>query len=675
MSLIALKAFRGMVPRFSDRLLESNQARRAWNCRITSGRLDPVSGLGKVSKTALGATIKTLYRYRHYINGTPSDNWLVFADDVDVVMSPLANDSNGRFYYTSDAFEPRVSDYATAIAGAVYPAAWYALGIPNPTAKPTVSVAGGSGSTEDRAYAYTFVTPWGEESGPSPASNVLIGGFTNGTWNVANIQTAPPNTGTVSAAAANTPSTGYVRVTLDTVFGLVAHEHITLASVGGMTDLNGSHRIVSVDTATNRVVVALATSQTYTSGGTWARVAPLNTAGMVKRIYRSAGTSGQFLYVAEIPAATTTYADTVAGTNLGELIVTTATLPPPKNLTSIRALPNGSLVGLAGNELCFSDPYMPYSWPQANRYSFSGVGVDLCVAGSSVIVLTDGFPILFTGTDPGAMSPSTMETYAPCVSKRGVADVGGGCIYPSHDGLWLANPSQVIKLTQKLFRAPEWSLVNPSTFHAAFWDGQYMASHDVGEGDSRILVLDVSEPDSIIEIDESVDSLLRNEFDGRLYVTQGATIYEFDADDSIPYSSDWMSRVYQMPAPTTFNCAQVFADFGQITPVDTTRQDANAALQALPMMGAGQIAGLSILGAPVAGSLLLPVAEAQAKKVQITLFVGETPVFTKEVGSQKPFRLPTGYKAELFAVQISASVPTYTVALASSMDELKQVAP
>ncbi|MDV7391413.1 hypothetical protein RZS08_08680, partial [Arthrospira platensis SPKY1] len=196
---------------------------------------------------------------------------------------------------------------------------------------------------------------------------------------------------------------------------------------------------------------------------------------MTKRIYRSAGTAGQFLFVDEIPVAQTTYADTKATTALGESLATLNTLPPPKNLTNLISLPNGCLVGLAGNELCFSDPYMPYSWPMGNRYSFSGRGVAIVAAGNSVIVLTDSFPILFAGSDPEAMSPAVMETYAPCVSKRGMVDVGGGCLYPSFDGLWIAAPGRVENLTKRLYREEEWSRLGPSSFDAAFHDGQYYA--------------------------------------------------------------------------------------------------------------------------------------------------------------------------------------------------------
>lgn len=673
MTAIAIKGFRGMVPRYSDRLLQPNQATRAWNCRITSGRLDPILGPALVTTLGMSGVARTIYRYRHFVNGVPTDNWLAWASDVDVRKSPLANDERGVFYFTSEDFEPRVSSYALAISGAAYPNAWYALGVPSPTAAPTVAPSGGAAPAENRAYAYTFVTAWGEESGPSPASAVVSGNI-SGSWALSGMQTDPPNSGTVSAAVANTPVSGQVRITLDSVFGLAPHEGITFAGVVGMTDLNGTHRIVSVDAALKRVVVALDTAQVYTADGTWARESPLNTTGMVKRIYRTAGTNPSFLFVAEIPVADTTYTDTVAPTALGEVMESLSTLPPPKNLTCFRVLPNGCGVGLAGNELCFSDPYKLYSWPISNRYSFSGIGVSIVPAGNSVIVLTDSYPILFTGSDPEAMSPSTMETYAPCVSKRGVADVGGGALYPSFEGLWLATPGMVKKLNQTIYREREWAALNPQTFEASFFDGQYIAHRDVG-GDSRLWMIDIAEPDSAIEVDDSVNALYRNEFDGNLYITKGAKIYQWDADDSFRYESDWLSREYQLPRPTTFTCAQVFAEFDDIVPADTSQQDENTALLATPMMGGGQIAGAEILATEIGGSLLAPVEASSQRKVQFTLYVDGTPVFTKLVTNSRPFRLPAGYRSELFSVQLAASVPTYSVAMASSMEELRELAP
>lgn len=669
MVAINIKAFRGQVPRLSDRLLQPNMATRAMNCKLTSGRLDPLRGLG-LEATAQLSTIRTLFRYRHFINGSPVDRWLTFTNDVDVVKSPLANDPQGRIFYTADTHEPRTSVYDSIISGPISPAQWFALGVPSPTQAASVSVSGGTTPEESRAYAYTFVTPLGEESGPSPAS-ALTTGNANGTWNLSNLQTAPPNSGTITAAAANTPTTGLVRVTFNTTFGLAPFDTITIADVVGMTNLNGTHRIQAVNG--NQVDLVLPTSQTYTGGGTWTRNAPLNTMGMTKRIYRSAGFEGQFLFVAEIPVANTTYADTIAGTALGEALPTLNTLPPPKNLTCLISLPNGCLAGIAGNELCFSDPYMPYSWPRGNRYSFSGRGVALAPAGGSVIVLTDAFPILFTGTDPEAMSPSVMETYAPCVSKRGTVYVGGGCIYPSFDGLWLAAPGRVESLTKRLYREQEWALLNPQSLDAAFYDGQYVGAYRTPADVRRVLVLDVGESDSIVEVEDWFDAMHRNEYDGRLYVTKGNEIFQWDANPGRAYESDWISMTYQLPRPTNFAVAQVHADFSVVVPVNDAITQANEALIAAgPDAVAGHLNGMELLTTEINGSFIVPNMPDIARKVQFTLHADGEPVFTKAVTSSAPFRLPAGYRSEVFNIGLHSSVPTYTVTVAGSTVELAQ---
>ena len=543
MAAITFKAFRGEVPRTSSRLLSANFASRAENIKLTSGRLDPLKGL-QVAHTSLADEIRTIWRYRYTREDrTFDDNWLVFPGDVDVVGSMIANDADGRVYYTSDQHEPRMTTYAEAISGSgPYPDGWFALGIPLPTVAPTVGVTGGAAPVGDRSYAYTFVTALGEESGPSPASTIVNGNL-SGTWNLSNMQEAPPNSGNIVAVTNSSPAAGFVTVELDSAFGLAAFDTITLASVGGMTDLNGSHRIVSVNG--DDVVLSLVTAQAYTTGGTWERNAPVNTTGMTKRIYRTQGTNANFIFLAEIPASQTTYADTTV-TLLGEVIQTADHLPPPKNATSMITLPNGCTVVLAGNEVCFSVPYQPHSYPVSNRYSFVGRGVALSPAGNSVIVLTDGYPILLTGTDPEAMSPSVMQTYAPCVSKRGVVYIGGGCLYPSHDGLYMATPSEVYNITSRLFRESEWRSVGPETFEAAFHDFQYYAvGTPPGANRGRIMVLDIKEMDSVNYVDEEATDLLRNDYDGRLYLLKGREIFRWDSNDNSRYLGDWISAQLQ----------------------------------------------------------------------------------------------------------------------------------
>lgn len=95
------------------------------------------------------------------------------------------------------------------------------LGVTPPVAAPTVTPSGGVGSTVTRVYVYTFVTPWGVESAPSPASAETTG-KDDDTWALSALDTAPPHSVTVSNGVKDTPSAGYVTITLNSVFGLRA---------------------------------------------------------------------------------------------------------------------------------------------------------------------------------------------------------------------------------------------------------------------------------------------------------------------------------------------------------------------------------------------------------------------------------------------------------------------
>jgi hypothetical protein len=667
MTAINIKAFRGAVPRIGLRLLRPNQAEIADNCKLTAGNLEPLRGPQIVHISQL-EEIKTAYYWRAIINSRPQDNWLVWGSDVDIVKSLIANDPLQRFYFSSDAFEPRMSTYPLAINTLPYPTAWYALGVFAPSTAPTVAVSGGSGTLESRAYVYTYVTQFGEESPPSPPSTVTDG-YPNGTWSLSGLQTAPPNAGNVTDA--ESIGNEQVRVTLDTTFGLSQFDTVTFSSIGGMTDLNGTFRIQALGPTANTLVVNLNTEQVYTSGGSWNKAAPHNTSAMVKRIYRTVGTSGDFLFVAEIPVTNTTYTDAVVAADLGEILPTADSLTPPKNLIALTSLPNGCLVGISGNEICFSDPYLPYSWPLRNRYTISGVGVDLVAAGNSVVVLTDTFPILFTGSDPEAMSPAVMQTYAPCATKRGVVDVGGGAMYPSYDGLWLAAPGRVEKLTQKLFREEEWREINPESFVSGFADGIYYAKYNDGNA-PYIWVFDTAESDGVIRVEQNASHLLRSDIDGELYIALEDKVYRWDTNDNQRYVSDWVSAEIQLPAPVSFSVAQVHGAFAAIQPPDTSIEDANSLIIGNLDSVGGALNANSVLSLEINGSNLRQAAPVVEAKAQFTLYRDGDPIYTVGVDSSDPFRLPATCACEVYQIGLNTTIPIYNVTIADSVAELAQ---
>jgi hypothetical protein len=668
MPSVVINKFRGKSPRTGARLLGDVQALEALNCRITAGQLDPINGISLVYTAAIAA-IKTLYRYRFGLN----DNWLVFDTVVDVVRSPTSGDTLGRIYWTGKG-EPRMSTYAAAISGAgVYPGAWFVLGVAAPLKAPVVNPVGGTAPTEIRAYNYTFVTALGEQSPPSPS--VVVTGNQNATsFDLSGLSVAPLNAGSVIGALKDTPAAGQVTVSLgESISGTQAGDSLTFANVGGMTDLNGSFKVVSVDAVLNKVVVTLTTAQVWTAGGTWSRDAPHNIVGMRRRYYRTVGIGAVFKFCGESDAIGTTFSDTLPSGSVGESLPTLGSSNPPKDLHSLIVLPNGALAGISGNQLCMSEPYKPYSWPIANRYAFAGVGVALTSSGNSVMILTDGFPYVAVATTPDAASLAKIETHAPCVSKRGVVDTGAGAIYPSREGLWKITPSGAFKVSQSLYRFDEWSAITPQNFDATYWDGQYIARRPFGTT-SRVLFVDLPEADGVTEIDYTVDFLYANPYDGLLYAVVGNSAYLWNGDNNNRLSMLWKSHDMQSSRPLNFGVAQIHAKFSDIVPVDLSAITSNTALMASAEMTGGSFLDEELLENALLESKIVEVAQVTPKTCQFTLIADGKIMFSQLITNSDPFTLPAGYLSEVTTMQINSNISVFSMGIATSMEELKTAA-
>ena len=137
MTAFRIAGFSGLVPRLAKQLLAPNQAQVATNCNLTSGDLRPRNGLRLVFSPVIDSDIASMFR----IEKDGNEKWLAWTRDVDVARSPIAGNTDKRFYYTGDG-EPRVSDYDTAAAG--------------PGLLSCCLPCAGSHSTSYLAYCFTF---------------------------------------------------------------------------------------------------------------------------------------------------------------------------------------------------------------------------------------------------------------------------------------------------------------------------------------------------------------------------------------------------------------------------------------------------------------------------------------------------------------------------------------
>lgn len=171
MPKLSIIGFDGVIPRTSPTMLNEHQAQVAFNVKLYSKEIRFWRG-PTLEYDPSNTGINTIYKY---YNGSTT-RWLTFTGDVDIVRSPTADTTDYRLYYT-DGVAPKKTNQTLVNTGAPpYPGSSYEMGVPAPTAAPTLARVGSSViSPEDRAYVYTYVNTFGsitEESAPSPAATI-----------------------------------------------------------------------------------------------------------------------------------------------------------------------------------------------------------------------------------------------------------------------------------------------------------------------------------------------------------------------------------------------------------------------------------------------------------------------------------------------------------------------
>ncbi|MGC3944597.1 MAG: hypothetical protein QM762_08770 [Chryseolinea sp.] len=662
MATVRVTSFKAEAPRIDRKNLADQYGSDVINLDTSRGLLDPLRKLSTVySALDLTGTIKTIYHYQFQ----DSTYWLTWARVVDVARSPVPQDQLGRIYYTGDG-EPRMTTYASGIAGAgPYPFASFVLGVTAPQTAPTVTPPVG-GITEGRAYVYTFRTALNEESGPSPQT--VASGNSTGTWSLSNLDTAPPSGGSVTSFAAGS---GLVNITVPTSFGLFAGEEVTLSGMSQPV-LNGTFTLKSVGPA--MIVIAMEGLTATGTGGAWARVAPHNTTGMVRCVYRTTGTDTTYrrsdAMVITSPTDTT-FSDSELSTNLAITLGNIEPDLPPKDMHSLVAMPNGSMAGLSGNQLCFSELNKPHSWPTSYRYSFPAIGVALAVCGMGVIVFTDQGVRYASAPTPASVSPDSIGSQ-PCVAKRGVVTIDGGAIYPSLDGLYLATASAVTKISSQVFRQQEWDLISPGSLIAAFFDGYYFTSYVDASGAKQVLRIKAEQPDAIERIDIAVDALHISRIDRRLYFGYGSDVLVWASDTAGFMTGSWISKLWLYSRPLNMAVAKIDASFDDPTFSSVADDKAyNDAILAEPWRAGGTLGGAPMGTIAVGASRLRSYdAEALPKVIFTVRNAAGDILYTHAVTTSEPFRLPAGYKLPANTYGISGNIPVRGFAVSTSLMEL-----
>jgi len=348
-----------------------------------------------------------------------------------------------------------------------------------------------------------------------------------------------------------------------------------------------------------------------------------------KRIYRSAtGTARtKFQYVGETNAASSTFVDDVRTAALGELLPSDGWIPPPKGLRGLRMMANGCAVGFLGNALYFSEPNLPHAWP--HEYPIDDQIVAIGTFGQSVVVLTNNYPYLFSGIDPAAMASTKMHLPQACSSKRSIVETGDGVLYASPDGMTMIGQSTSV-VTLNILSRELWQSYNPNTMEAFIHNGRVIV---VYENPRRgILILDISGAGALMTTSDINDALhvppyppiTAGHYSPQrdiLYFAQGGDIVRFDSGLQA-LTATWRSKLFRQGMQHNFGWAQVFC-------------------------------------------------KSYAPNPEAFFYADGVLRYSKTITSGEPFRLPSGFRALDWEIELQTRTEVTEVLMASSSAQLQ----
>jgi hypothetical protein len=417
------------------------------------------------------------------------------------------------------------------------------------------------------------------------------------------------------------------------------------------------------------------------------QAAPAGARAITKqRIYRTqTGSSGTDLYfIAERDASDAAFMDNVADDAFAEVLPSRAYNAPPDDLKGLTAMPNGMMAAFRGKDLFFSQPWLPHAWPEAYVLTCDYEIMALGAIGTSLIIMTKGKPYLAQGTDPATMQMVKMASNLPCVNPYGVVDLGLAIAYPSHEGLVLATADGQAQIaTSQLFNRQEWQAFNPLTICAGQHNGRYVASYNSVTPDGKpavgTLIINAEASGAFLSrSDVRATSFHHSIYEGALYfITISGEVKRFDAPGGAPLNSYWKSKPLMLPAPENFACIRIdtdealkLQDIANINAARAAVKLANETMIQSPM-------GSELNGAPigvyrVAGDPLLPLPP-MAKTVTVNVYAdGVLKAAVTRAG--EIVRLPSGFKARKWEIDVFGSMRVQQIAVASTVTELKAMA-
>lgn len=588
MAIIGFQTFQGEVPKAPPNLLPEPAAQFAALCDFTRGDLRPLKG-GLPQFTA-GFTVRSLYT---------EDGIKFYAWDSEAypLKSPVINESFNRFYWIDKSVSPSrlVVSQVVQDASNYNPPSnsnkWWA-GVPTPTQAPALTLVQRT-ALPDYPGAYFVFRAWWEYNGKRYDQVTLStaqitqwqqyvfneiaktaevenaeGEVTSGTPNDAVMiteVTLNDSAGKAIFTLSGAPTDNYPSRTSALPGGVEMYvrksgTQYTVELVWGPTDTRAYvYTVVNTFNEESAPSSASLISPTYiqqvqietfvpTFGTPPSGYRPYQTT----RIYRTFGSSANYVQINQEYVSGVTWRDATTGNNItGTGLTTLEWEVPPTGLTAIVQMPNGWMAGFSANVLYMSEPYRPSTWPYKMTFPQSIRGI--CVGIQGLVVTTSEGCYVVNGVNPGSVTQMRLPVPQSGISQRSMTNVNGAVAFLSPDGIVLVQGSQAtLDLSNKLFTREVWRTryaSQLSNMSLAYHDGflvaassnvflGFMVRTDEGQGST---FTEYSVQTSCFYYVPALDTL---------YFAVGTNVFSFGT--SSEYSLTWQSKDFIFPKPESF---------------------------------------------------------------------------------------------------------------------------
>ncbi|ECB4071368.1 hypothetical protein EW514_08555 [Salmonella enterica subsp. enterica serovar Napoli] len=291
---------------------------------------------------------------------------------------------------------------------------------------------------------------------------------------------------------------------------------------------------------------------------------PLQNSNITRqRIYRSAsgGGNADFLLVTELDAGVLSFHDDLQTEQLGPVLETEHYVMPPDNMTGLCMMANGIAAGFAGNEVMFSEAFLPYAWPDAYRQTTAEDIVAIASIGTALVVATKGEPYLFNGVSPANISGAKLPLTQACVSRQSMVVMDGFVLYAGTNGLVsVSGDGNALIATEKIISPEQWrEMFNPSSIKAYQYRGEYVARYTKTDGSQAVFIFSPQDMD-IRHMSTTFDTAYNDTATDTLYLVKGLEL-SVSQGANTPLPLVWRSKTFIAQENTSFSCLRIKAPY------------------------------------------------------------------------------------------------------------------